>query len=332
MITPNYSLTSTERVLPRLALDFTTAITDARVVTVRANNTATRFNANGALEIVNADLARYDFDPVTLVCKGQLIEETRTNLFLNSLIDGTVLTTQVVVLTATAYTLSFYGTGNVVISGGHSATVTGSGAFPARKTYTFTPTAGSSTFTVSGTVSYAQLEAGAFATSYIPTTTTSLTRNGDFVSMTGTNFSSWYNAAEGTLAIQAIGRVGTGGNYYYALSDGTLNNAIYGFAGSNNGPVRPLYAYVSNSEQATLNSTVNCVGTYTLVAAYKQNNFIASVSGNAPTTDALGTIPTVNRLAIGCAISNVGQLNGHIAKVSYWPMLLTSAEVQAFSK
>jgi hypothetical protein len=39
----------------------------------------------------------------------------------------------------------------------------------------------------------AQLEAGAFATSYIPTTTTSLTRNADVVSMTGTNFSDWYN-------------------------------------------------------------------------------------------------------------------------------------------
>ncbi len=41
----------------------------------------------------------------------------------------------------------------------------------------------------------AQLEAGAFPTSYIPTTTTALTRNADAASMTGTNFSSWWRTA-----------------------------------------------------------------------------------------------------------------------------------------
>ena len=49
-----------------------------------------------------------------------------------------------------------------------------------------------------------QLEQGAFATSVIPTTTTALTRNADVASMTGTNFSSWFNAAEGTLLAQVI--------------------------------------------------------------------------------------------------------------------------------
>jgi hypothetical protein len=45
----------------------------------------------------------------------------------------------------------------------------------------------------------AQLEAGSFATSYIPTTTASVTRAADSASMTGTNFSSWYNQSEGTF-------------------------------------------------------------------------------------------------------------------------------------
>jgi len=37
----------------------------------------------------------------------------------------------------------------------------------------------------------AQAELGAFAISYIPTTTDVVTRAGDFASVTGTNFSSW---------------------------------------------------------------------------------------------------------------------------------------------
>jgi len=41
MITPSYGLTATERVLPRMALDFTTATLDPRVTFTRTDNTAT---------------------------------------------------------------------------------------------------------------------------------------------------------------------------------------------------------------------------------------------------------------------------------------------------
>jgi len=84
MITPSYSLTATERVLPRLALDFTIASLDSRITFARALNTATRVNNNGYVETVNADLPRFDYDPITLACKGLLIEESRANLFLQS--------------------------------------------------------------------------------------------------------------------------------------------------------------------------------------------------------------------------------------------------------
>jgi hypothetical protein len=44
MITASFALTATERVLPRMALDFTTAILDSRVTFTRSENTATFFN------------------------------------------------------------------------------------------------------------------------------------------------------------------------------------------------------------------------------------------------------------------------------------------------
>lgn len=50
MITPSFGLTATERVLPKLALDFTTAALDSRITFTRttgASNPATYANSNG---------------------------------------------------------------------------------------------------------------------------------------------------------------------------------------------------------------------------------------------------------------------------------------------
>lgn len=80
MITPSFSLTATERVLPKFILDFTTAILNPIITVTRALNTATRVNSSGYVETVNADTARFDYDPVTLSCKGLLSEVTRINL------------------------------------------------------------------------------------------------------------------------------------------------------------------------------------------------------------------------------------------------------------
>jgi hypothetical protein len=80
MMTSSYSITATERVLPRLALDFTTAVLDPRVTFTRSGATATRVNASGFIETMAANTARFDYDPMTLAPKGMLVEESRTNL------------------------------------------------------------------------------------------------------------------------------------------------------------------------------------------------------------------------------------------------------------
>jgi hypothetical protein len=144
MITPSYGLTATERVLPKLVLDWTTGVTQAGVSVSRAG-VATFVGSNGLIQSASADTQRIDY--VSGVA-GVLVEESRTNLLLNSLIDGTGLSTQSVIVTAVAHTLSFYGTGSVALTGAHTATVNGIGAYPARTTLTFTPSVGSLTLTV----------------------------------------------------------------------------------------------------------------------------------------------------------------------------------------
>ena len=337
MITPSFSLTATERVLPNMALDFTTATLDPRVTFTRTGDTATVTNSSGVIAAINANLPRFDFNPTTLVCNGLLIEEARTNLLLNSLINGTSLSTQLVTTTAVAHTLSFYGTGQIVLTGTSSATVVGTGVYPTRTTLTFTPTVGVLTLTVTGTVQYAQLEVGAFATSFIPTDATSKTRNVDIATMTGTNFSSWYNAVEGTFVALAQ-------RYVQGVADGLLLGAAQTGVFSNsyyiaNGPGSPTNLSVSvvsgGVAQAIINRTTTVTSTFGSSFAYKLNNFGFATSGLNAGQDLSGTVPpSIDIFVIGSASWSPGTTlwNGYVKKINYYPQRLINAELQAFSK
>jgi hypothetical protein len=323
MITPSFSIGASERVLPSFALNFTTASLDSRVTFTRTANTATHTNSSGVITAINANLPRFDYNPTTLVCNGLLIEETRTNILLNSLINGTSLSTQTVTTSAVAYTLSFYGTGSIVLSGTASATVAGTGAYPTRKTYTFTPTAGSLTLTVSGTVQYAQLETGSFATSFIPTDATvgGLTRNADLATVSGTNFSSWFNTSEGTF-VSTINSAGQNAGAPWVLELTTSTNAP--FLG-----LDTRIIWQNSDTSFTLSNTLSALKK--ISNAYKLNN-----AGLYSSTYAIDTSSNVgtgyDRLLIGRHAPASFFFNGSISKIYYYPQRLTQSQMIAFAK
>lgn len=331
MITPAFGITATERVLPKLALDFTTASLDPRITFTRttgASNPATYTDSSGVITAATNNQPRFDYDPVTLVCKGLLIEESRTN----SLLNTDLLSTQIVTVTAAVRTLSFYGTGSVTLSGAHTAVVSGTGAYPTRTTYSFTPTAGALTLTVAGTVQYAQLEAGAFATSYIPTTTAALTRNADVATMTGTNFSDWFNASEGTLlGFGATGTGSAGAPTFLSLDDGTTNNRFILRRRLNDTQVNLRVVSASGSIDNS-NTTGTPGAVHKIAGAYKTNDQMAASDTVLMTgIVSLATLPTCTQLQLGVGPGS-GYWNGHIQEVMYWPQRLTNAELQAFTK
>lgn len=87
----------------------------------------------------------------------------------NILLATESLATQSATTLAATYTLSFTGTGSVTLSGTATGTLTGTGTD--RVSLTFTPTAGTLTLTVSGSVTKAQLGLGSVVTSYQRVTT-----------------------------------------------------------------------------------------------------------------------------------------------------------------
>ena len=163
-------------------------------LTVTRATTATRVNENGNIVNVPANVARIDYST------GQpaiLSEPQRTNLVYPS----AIATTQVRAVTAQVYTLSFYGTGSVVLSGAFVGVLNGTGANN-RVSLTFTSTAGNLTLTVSGSATNWQLEAGPNVTSYIPTTTSTVTRNADVISKSGID--NLIGQTEGTIFVDFI--------------------------------------------------------------------------------------------------------------------------------
>ena len=139
------------------------------------------WNASKVMTEAAIDEPRLNFDPDTGVYDGVMIEVEATNLLLNS---ETLSTQTVAVSDATQYTLSFYGTGSVDLTDAHVATVNGLGTYK-KTTLTFTTSSTSLTLTVTGTVSYAQLETGEVSTSWMKTLGTSLTRSADTITGIG---------------------------------------------------------------------------------------------------------------------------------------------------
>ena len=146
-------------------------------LTVTRNTSATRVDANGNIVNVPANMARIDYSNGS---PAILVEPQRTNLVFPS----DIATTQVRAVTAQVYTLSFYGSGSVALSGAFSGSLVGTGTNK-RVSLTFTPTAGNLTLTVNGSVTNWQLEAGSNATSLIKTVSGSVTRNADGIGKNG---------------------------------------------------------------------------------------------------------------------------------------------------
>lgn len=168
----------------------------------------------------------------------------------------------------------------------------------------------------------------AFATSYIPTTTTALTRSADVASVN--TLSPWFNATEGTLFVEASPQASNVAGFNLAeLNDATASNRIGLFKLSTTGNAS-LAVLVSGVTQASTNSGA-WTATGKLAGAYKLDDFASSLNGSVPATDTSGTIPTVTQLTLGRRGDGANILNGYLRRITYYPRKLSSAELQAIT-
>jgi hypothetical protein len=400
-------------VRPTLSFDFVNAGVLDPSVTFTRTTSATYFDETGILRVANPNTPRFDYNPSTLAAQGLLIEESRTNLLLQSADFTTTWSQTNVTITAnttaspdggtngdtllinsaganttqtsqsftagSTITVSVFakknasnflrievgnlcscwfdlntgvtgtngaGSGNVLFSA-KSIQAISNGWYRCALTVTtstittlsvglFATNTDNNSSSVSSSIFLwgAQCEVGAFPTSYIPTTTTALTRSADVASVN--TLSPWFNSASGTLYAEGVTNrpyaAATGGQMAQ-ISDGTANNRMW-------------VAQGNTTANTATNSVVTTAGV--LVAelqygptpsanylnkaafAYAANDFAGCTGGGTVATDPSGAVPTATVLYLGISatLSSASTWNGYLRRITYYPVRLTNAQLQ----
>jgi hypothetical protein len=406
----------------QLALDLPFAVTKSLTAAKGPTPTFTRASSgtfvgsNGLIQSAGNNVARFDHNPVTLACRGLLIEESRTNTILQSedfssaswnassqrnltvsvnnttspsgatdadklTVGSTTTIYQVLQNTATltsgtAYTVScyfkageitrvnLYAGSLITLPASAIFNLTGSGSIIGTPTGTasiqqlqngwyrcnITATAGASSSTslrispVSGTsTNYpgnsvdsfyawgAQLEAGSFATSYIPTTAASVVRSADVCSISGAAFSGFWSNNEGSLFSSGDARTTATGVATYVMANSGANTnqvSIYRNSTTNFYGVANSGLYTANIQFASSNGSFNKIA-----GSYATNNARSAANGTLGTPDSTVTVPTnLTRLNIGSSGTGSQEFaNGCIAAVRYYKKTLPNAKLQALT-
>jgi hypothetical protein len=180
----------------------------------------------------------------------------------------------------------------------------------------------------------AQLEAGAFPTSYIPTTSATVTRSADVASISGSNFSSWYQADEGTVFADIISApVNTIAQQVCDFTNSATPTQDRTFARRNTSGGLATAVRAGNVLQVDQSTGVTVAGggRYRHTFAYGPAVFASTANGVTATESSITTYPTVNQVALGQAYNNVQYLNGTIRRLTYWPQRLSNSTLQAIT-
>jgi len=175
-----------------------------------------------------------------------------------------------------------------------------------------------------------QLEAGSFPTSYIPTTSATVTRAADVASITGTNFSSWYRQDEGTVFCQGISN-SVSNSAYWTLQGTSSNGASVLVYPANN----LTYQVVNSSFQVNSSfASYPAVASVKTAAAIKLNNFAVVANGGTITSDTSGTVPAATSFVIGNYLGGGTSYDysGTIARLTFYPTRLQDSQLQQLTK
>ncbi|GEO38370.1 hypothetical protein SAE02_25180 [Skermanella aerolata] len=170
----------------------------------------------------------------------------------------------------------------------------------------------------------AQLEAGSFATSYIPTTSASATRAADTCSISLGAFG--YDSAEGTLFAEFLRSAGTNSQQGRAasLSNGSNANLIEIYQAGAATPLGQIYS--DGNVQAQFGAAGGAPDTVQRAAiAWAAGASAFCAGGTTVQADTSTVAPPVTSLRVGDRWDGARNLNGNIRRIAYYPRALETA-------
>jgi len=279
---------------------------------------ATYRNSAGVRIAAAANEPRFDHN-ASGESLGLLVEDARTNLFLNS--DAPV--TQNITTTAQDYTVSVEGSGTVTLSG------TATGVASEGSPLTVTASAGTLTCTVAGGPDWVQVEAGTFATSMIQTAGSPVTRNRDNIQ---TSDLSWFNqGGEGSFYYQSQPKKLFGSNAIALLWEDGQN--YLNFRTSTDS--KSVLVETDNVIVVHLAEAIPYDGTNAprIASGWSDtDDFADYIDGVAADTDVSYAVADgIATLYIGDDQNGGNSICGYVREIVYWSTRLSNDDLQEYS-
>jgi hypothetical protein len=177
-------------------------------------------------------------------------------------------------------------------------------------------------------VDLVQNENGAFATSVIPTAASAITRAADIATMTGSNFSNWYNASAGTFVAEFDLFSASGTRGIISADNAATSERIWLYGSGTDPKVAVTDGSVAQADIDVGTIAANTV--YKLGISFALNDIAGCLDGGTVGTDTSATMPTPTQLRIG-ADATPNYLNGHIRRIRFYNIAKSDADLQALT-
>jgi len=174
-----------------------------------------------------------------------------------------------------------------------------------------------------------QVEQGSYATSYIPTSGSAVTRVADTAN--GAGDASTFNDSEGVLYVETSALSNDLSERRFGLSDGTSSNVVrVGYTSISNRIIAVIY---NGSNQAVMTYTSPDITQNSKIAVkYKANDFALWVDGVKRSTDISGSVFSANTLnSLDFNIGGGSHFYSETKDVRVYNTALTDAELQTLT-
>ena len=170
----------------------------------------------------------------------------------------------------------------------------------------------------------AQVEALSYATSYIPTHGSTVTRATE--TLTGSGNSTLINSTEGVLYAEIAALADDGTQRFLGINDGSNNNRVHIFNDTSSNKIRVI-VYSGGVKQVDFNYTVTDTTDFNKVAVkYKENDFALWIGGVERATDTSGSAP-VGLDDLSFDVNSAAPYYGKVKALAVFDRALTDQEL-----